>query len=152
MTLLAWEIRSIVWWFEHSLIPSFLGIGMQIDRFQSCGVWGLPDLLIECKTLMALFFRVFNSSTGTLCSSMSIKSSKYTELYGQNLQAESVSSGVRWPFTWVSCSTSAPDLRGRAASASEEISYFLFSAQGWNLGRLDETPGILVNTPPGTKG
>ena len=32
-----WELTEIVWWFEHSLVLPFLGIGMRIDLFQSCG-------------------------------------------------------------------------------------------------------------------
>ena len=32
ITLLAWEVRAIVWWVEHSL-----EIGMRIDLFQFCG-------------------------------------------------------------------------------------------------------------------
>ena len=34
MTLLAWEMRAIVQWFKHSLVLSFLGIGLRIDLFQ----------------------------------------------------------------------------------------------------------------------
>ena len=35
--LLAYEIITIVQWFEHSLPLPFFGIGMKIDHFQSCG-------------------------------------------------------------------------------------------------------------------
>ena len=37
ITLLVCEMRSIVWWFEHSLALPFFGIGMKTDLFQSCG-------------------------------------------------------------------------------------------------------------------
>ena len=35
--LLAWEMSAIVWMYEYSLVLPFLGIGMRIDIFQSCG-------------------------------------------------------------------------------------------------------------------
>ena len=34
-TSLAWDIKAIVWWLEHSLMSSFLGNAMNIDLFQS---------------------------------------------------------------------------------------------------------------------
>jgi len=37
ITLVACEISRIVWWIEHTLVLPFLGIGMRIDLFQSCG-------------------------------------------------------------------------------------------------------------------
>ena len=37
MTLLAWEMSVTVWWLAPSLVLPFLGIGMRIDLFQSCG-------------------------------------------------------------------------------------------------------------------
>ena len=66
MTLLAWEMSAIVWWLAHSLVLSFLWIGMRIDFFQTCGhCWVLQVCWhIECGTLMASSFRVLNSSTG----------------------------------------------------------------------------------------
>ena len=33
----AWEMSEIVQWLAHSLVLPFLGIGMRIDIFQSCG-------------------------------------------------------------------------------------------------------------------
>ena len=49
-----------------SLILPFLGIGMRIDLFQSCGHWWVFQICwhIECNTLMASSFTVLNSSTG----------------------------------------------------------------------------------------
>ena len=38
ITLLAWEMRAIVQWFDNSLVMLFLGIGMRIDLCQSCGL------------------------------------------------------------------------------------------------------------------
>ena len=44
--IVQWEMSAIAQWLDHSLVLPFLGIGMRIDLFQSCGhCWGLPDLL-----------------------------------------------------------------------------------------------------------
>ena len=66
MTLLAWEMSAIVRWLAHSLALPFLGIGMRIDLFQSCGHCWVFQICwhSECKTLMASPFRVLNSSAG----------------------------------------------------------------------------------------
>ena len=37
---------AIVHWLTHSLVLSFLGIGMSIDFFQSCGLLVLLGLLV----------------------------------------------------------------------------------------------------------
>ena len=37
INLLACEMSTIVWLFEHSLALPFFGIGMKTDLFQSCG-------------------------------------------------------------------------------------------------------------------
>ena len=37
ISLLAWEVSTIVWQSEHSLALPLLGIGMKTDIFQSCG-------------------------------------------------------------------------------------------------------------------
>ena len=50
---------------------------------------GHPDLLTcECSALMLSSFRVLNNSTGILCSSMLIKSTKYTEHNGQKFTSQ----------------------------------------------------------------
>ena len=36
-SVLAWEMSTIVWWLEYSLVLPFLGCRMRIDFFQSCG-------------------------------------------------------------------------------------------------------------------
>jgi len=67
LTLLACEMSAIVWWFEHSLALPFFGIGMKTDFssrvatavFQIC--W-----YIECSTVTASCFRIWNSSAGVL--------------------------------------------------------------------------------------
>ena len=65
MTFLAWEMSAIVPWQAHSLLLPFLGIGMRIDLFQSCGhCWSSRFARYERKTLMASSFRDLNSSAG----------------------------------------------------------------------------------------
>ena len=59
-------MSAIVWCLEPSLVLFFLGIGMRIDLFQSCGHCWVFQICwhIECNTLLASSFRVFNSSIG----------------------------------------------------------------------------------------
>ena len=57
------------WWFElpdSSLVLPFLGTGMRIDFFQSCGHWWVFQICwhTECSTLVASSFRILNSSAG----------------------------------------------------------------------------------------
>ena len=56
--------------FEHSLAFPFLGIGMKIDIFQSCGHCWVFQICwhIECSTFTASSFRIWNSATGILSS------------------------------------------------------------------------------------
>ena len=64
ITLLACEMSAVVWYFEHSLALPFFGIGMKTDLFQSCVFqicWH-----VECSTLTAPSFRIWNSSAGIL--------------------------------------------------------------------------------------
>jgi len=66
ITLLACEMRAIVWWFEHSLaLPSF-GLRMKTDLFQVCGHCWVFQICwhIECSTFTASSFRNWNSSAG----------------------------------------------------------------------------------------
>ena len=50
MTLVARQMSAIVWWWGHSLVLPFLGVGMRIDLFQ-WPLLGLPDLWRNaCKT------------------------------------------------------------------------------------------------------
>ena len=51
---------------EYSLVLLFLGTGMRIDLLQSCDHCWVFQIcwLIECVTLMAMSFRLLNSSTG----------------------------------------------------------------------------------------
>ena len=66
ITLLVCEMSAIVEQFEHSLAFPFFGIGMKIDLFQSCGRCWVFQIFwhIECSTLIATSFRIWNSSAG----------------------------------------------------------------------------------------
>ena len=65
MTLLAWEMNAIIRCLGHSLVLPFLGTGLRIDLFQSCGHCRVFQICWhECKTLMASSFRDLNSSAG----------------------------------------------------------------------------------------
>ena len=62
ITLLACEMSTIVWKFEHCLALSFFGIWMKTDLFQSWGHCWVFQICwhIECNTLTASSFRVWN--------------------------------------------------------------------------------------------
>ena len=64
ITLLVCEMRAIVWEFEHSFALPFFGIIMKIDLFQSCGHYWVFQICwhVECNTLTASSFRIWNSS------------------------------------------------------------------------------------------
>ena len=65
-TLLAHVMSTTVQQFEHSLALSFFGIGIKIDLFQSWGHCWVFQICwhIECSTLTASSFRIWNSSAG----------------------------------------------------------------------------------------
>ena len=58
---LAWEMSAIVWWLAHSLMVHFLGTGMRIYLFQSCGHCWVFQICShnECKTLMTSCFGIW---------------------------------------------------------------------------------------------
>ena len=64
IALLVCEMSAIV--FEHSLALPFFGIGMKTDLFQSHGHCWVFQICwhIECSTLTASSFKIWNSSTG----------------------------------------------------------------------------------------
>ena len=66
ITLLACKMSTTVWWFEHSLLLPFFGIGMKTDLFQPCGHCQVFQICwyIDCSTLTASSCRIFNSLTG----------------------------------------------------------------------------------------
>ena len=62
MILLAWEMSATVQWSAYSLVPPFLGSGVRIDFFQSCGhCWAFQICWHnECKTLLTSSFKDLN--------------------------------------------------------------------------------------------
>ena len=103
ITLLAWEVRAIVWWCEHSLVLPFLGIGMRIDHFQSCGHCWVFQICwcIECSTFTASSFRIWNSSAGIPSASLAFF---VVMLPKAHLASHSRMSGSEWVSTppWLS--------------------------------------------------
>ena len=63
--LLRCEMSTIVLQFEDSLALPFFGIRMKMDIFQSCGQCWVFQICwhIECSTLTASSFKIWNSST-----------------------------------------------------------------------------------------
>ena len=60
-------MSAIVRWLAHSLVLPFLGIGMRIDLFQSCGPCWVFQICCwhnKCRTLMASSFRDSNCPSG----------------------------------------------------------------------------------------
>ena len=66
ITLLAWEMKAIVWYIEHSLALPFFGTGMKTDFFQSCDHCWVFQICwqTECSTLTESSFKTLNSSAG----------------------------------------------------------------------------------------
>ena len=101
--LLACEMSAIVRWFEHSLALPFFGTGMKTDLFQSwdhCWVFQ-PCWLIECSTLTASSFRIWNSSAGILSPPLALFIAMLPKAH---LTSHSRMSGSRWVITssWLS--------------------------------------------------
>ena len=65
ITLLVCEMSAIMRQLEHSLALPFFGIRMKTDLFQSHGYYWVFQICwhIECSTLTASLFRIWNSST-----------------------------------------------------------------------------------------
>ena len=122
MTFLAWELNAIVPWCEHSLVLPFLGIEMRIDLFQSCGHCLVFQICwhIEYNTLIALSFRVLNSSIGIPSHLLALLTSVLPKAY---LNSHSRMSGSEWLTTlsWLSGS-----LRSFLYSSSMYSFHFFF--------------------------
>ena len=103
MTFLAQEMSAIVWWLTHSLVLPFLGTGMKIGIFQSCGHCWVIQIFWhnECKTLMASSFRDLNSSAGISSYPRALLTAV---LLKAHLTLHSRMSGSRWVMTpsWLS--------------------------------------------------
>ena len=103
ITLLACEMSTIVWLFEHSLALPFFGIGMKTELFQSCGHCWVFQICwhIECSTLTASYFSIWNSSTGIPSPPLALF---ILLLSKAHMTSHSRISGSRWVITpsWLS--------------------------------------------------
>ena len=113
ITLLACKMNAIVWYFEHSLVLPFFGIGMKTDLFQSCGHCWVFQMCwhSECSTFIASSFRIWNSSTGIPSSPLALFLVMLPEAH---LTSHSRISGCRWVITplWLSGLWRLCDYRG----------------------------------------
>ena len=101
--LLACEMSAIVHQFEHCLPLPFFGIAMKTDPFQSYGDCWVFQICwhIECSTLTASSFRIWNSSTGIPSPPLALF---IVMLPKAHLTSHSRMSGSRWVITpsWLS--------------------------------------------------
>ena len=113
-------MSAVVQLFEHSLTLSFFGTGKKTDHFQSCGhCWVLQIFWhIECTTLTALSFRIWNRSIVIPSPPLA---SFIVMLPKAHLTSHSRMSGSRWVITisWLSGSW-------RSFLYSSVCSYHLF--------------------------
>ena len=91
-------MSAIVQYFEHSLALPFLGVGMKTALFQSCGHWWVFQICwhIECNTLTASSFRIWNSSTGSPSPPLALFIAMLPKAH---LTSHSRMSGSRWVVT-----------------------------------------------------
>ena len=108
ITLLACEMSAVVWWFEHSWVLPFFGIGMKTDFFQSfCHCWVFQICwYIEYSTFTASSFRILNTSTGIPSPPLALF---VVMLPKAHLTLHSRMSGSRWVIKplWLSVSLSS---------------------------------------------
>ena len=101
--LLVYEMSAIVWQFKHSLGLPFLGIGMKMDLFWSCGHCWIFQICwhIGCSTYTASSFMIWNSWTGIPFLSLGLF---VVMLSKAHLTSHSRMSGSRWVITplWLS--------------------------------------------------
>ena len=102
-TLLACEMSTTAWWFEHPLALLFFRIEMKNGLFQSCAHCQVFQNCwhIECNTLTASSFRILNSSAGTPSPPLALF---MVMLPKAHLTSHSRMSGSRWVTTprWLS--------------------------------------------------
>ena len=103
ITLLVCEMCAIVCQFENFLAFPFFGIGMKTNLFQSCGHCWVFQICwhIECNTLKASSFRIWNRSTGIPSPPLALFR---VMLPKAHLTSHSRMSGSRWLITplWLS--------------------------------------------------
>ena len=95
------ECNCVVVWTFSGI--AFFGIGMKTDLFQSCGHCWVFQICwpIDCSTLIASSFRIWNSSTGIPSSPLALF---VVMLPKAHLASHSRMSGSRWVITpsWLS--------------------------------------------------
>ena len=101
--LLACEMNTIKWQFEHSSALPVLGIGMKTDLFQPAATSWVFQICwhIEYSTLTASSFRIFNSSAGIPSPPLAWFVVMFPKAH---LTSHSRMSGSRWVITpsWLS--------------------------------------------------
>ena len=101
--LLACEMTTVVWQFEHSLALLFFGIGRKTDLFQSCGHCRVFQIYwhIKWSAFTASSFRIWNSSAGISSPPLALF---IVLLPKAHLTSHSRMSGSRWVTTplWLS--------------------------------------------------
>ena len=95
ITLLVCEMSATVWYFEHSSALPFFGIEMKTGIFQSYGSCWVFQICwpIECSTLTASSFQIWNSSAGIPSSPLGLF---IVMLPKPRLTLQSRMSGSRW--------------------------------------------------------
>ena len=90
--------RTTAQQFEHSLAWPFFGIRMKADFFQSCSPCWVFQICwhIECSTLTALSFRIWNSSAGIPSPPLALLVVMFSKAH---LTSHSRMSGCRWVTT-----------------------------------------------------
>ena len=96
--LLACEMSSTVWQFEHSLALPFFVIGMKIYLFQSCGHCWVFQICchIECSTFTASSFMIWSRSAGIPSPPLALFVVMRPKAH---LTSHSRMSGSRWEIT-----------------------------------------------------
>ena len=98
ITLLVCEMSAIARQLEHFLALPFFEIGMKTDLFQSCGHCWVFQVCwhIECSTLTASSFRIWNSSTGIPSPPLALFVVRLSKVH---FSSHSRMSGSRWVIT-----------------------------------------------------
>ena len=98
ITLLTCEMSTTVRQIEWSLALPFLGTGTKADLFQSCGHCWVFQICwhVECSTLTASSFRIWNSSTGIPSPPLALFLVMHSKVH---LTSHSRMSGSRWVTT-----------------------------------------------------
>ena len=104
ITSLACEMTATMWWSEHLALP-FFGTGMKTDPFQSYGHCWVFQICwhIECSTLTASSFRIFNSSARILPSPLALLLVMLSKAHLTSYSRISGSSWITKP-SWLSVS------------------------------------------------